>query len=137
MPERASLILINDHREVLLIERVKGDRHYWVFPGGSVEDGEILSEAAKREALEETSIELTSLTPVFQIQNQGRMDHYFLSHIGSAIPALGNGPERQRCSAFNQYILRWVSFTELAMLPLFPEEAKQICLQSEEVLCGR
>lgn len=33
MPERASLILINDHREVLLIERVKGDRHYWVFPG--------------------------------------------------------------------------------------------------------
>ena len=57
MPKRASLILINEHREVLLIERVKGDRHYWVFPGGSVEDGEILSEAAKREALEETSIE--------------------------------------------------------------------------------
>ncbi|MEF1322709.1 NUDIX domain-containing protein [Vibrio owensii] len=78
MPERASLILINDHREVLLIERVKGDRHYWVFPGGSVEDEENLSEAAKREALEETSIELTSLTPVFQIQNQGRKDHYFL-----------------------------------------------------------
>ena len=137
MPERASLILINDHREVLLIERVKGDRHYWVFPGGSVEDGESLSEAAKREALEETSIELTSLTPVFQIQNQGRKDHYFLSHIGAATPTLGNGPEQQRRSAFNQYILRWVSFTELVMLPLFPEEAKQICLRSEEVFFGR
>ncbi|HDM8237127.1 NUDIX hydrolase [Vibrio campbellii] len=137
MPERASLILINDHGEVLLIERVKGDRHYWVFPGGSVEDGESLSEAAKREALEETSIELKSLTPVFQIQNQGRMEYYFLSHIGSATPVLGYGPEQQRRSASNQYILRWVSFTELAMLPLFPVEAKQICLQSEEVLCGR
>ena len=137
MPERASLILINDHGEVLLIERVKGDRHYWVFPGGSVEDGESLSEAAKREVLEETSIELKSLTPVFQIQNQGRMKYYFLSHIGSATPVLGYGPEQQRRSASNQYILRWVSFTELAMLPLFPVEAKQICLQSEEVLCGR
>lgn len=136
MPERASLILINDHREVLLIERVKGDRHYWVFPGGSVEDGENLSEAVKREALEETSIELTSLTPVFQIQNQGRIGHYFLSHIGSATPTLGNGPEQQRQSASNQYILRWVSFTELAVLPLFPVEAKQKCLQCEEVLCG-
>ena len=137
MPERASLILINDHGEVLLIERVKGDRHYWVFPGGSVEDGESLSEAAKREAIEETSIELTSLKPVFQIQNQGRMDHYFLSHISSATTTLGYGPEQQRRSASNQYILRWVSFTELAMLPLFPVEAKQICLQSEKVLCGR
>ena len=137
MPERASLILINDHREVLLIERVKGDRHYWVFPGGSVEDGESLSEAAKREALEETSIELTSLKFVFQNQNQGRQEHYFLSHIGSATPTLGNGPEQQRQSVSNQYILRWVSFTELAELPLFPAEAKQICLQSEEVLFGR
>lgn len=136
MPKRASLILINDHREVLLIERVKGDRHYWVFPGGSVEDGEILSEAAKGEALEETSIKLISLTPVFQIQNQGRKDHYFLSHIGSATPTLGNGPEQQRQSASNQYILRWVSFTELGVLPLFPVEAKQICLQSAEVFCG-
>ena len=137
MPERASLILINDHGEVLLIERVKGDRHYWVFPGGSVEDGESLSEAAKREAIEETSIELTSLKPVFQIQNQGRMDHYFLSHISSATTTLGYGPEQQRRSASNQYILRWVSFTELAMLPLFPVEAKQICLQNEEVFFGR
>ncbi|WP_404969751.1 NUDIX domain-containing protein [Vibrio campbellii] len=137
MPERASLILINDHGEVLLIERVKSDRHYWVFPGGSVEDGESLPEAVKREALEETSIELKSLTPVFQIQNQGRMEYYFLSHIGSATPVLGYGPEQQRRSASNQYILRWVSFTELAMLPLFPVEAKQICLQSEEVLCDR
>ncbi|WP_050917833.1 NUDIX hydrolase [Vibrio campbellii] len=136
MPERASLILINDHGEVLLIERVKSDRHYWVFPGGSVEDGESLPEAVKREALEETSIELTSLTPVFQIQNQGRIEYYFLSHIGSATPVLGNGPEQQRQSASNQYILRWVSFTELAVLPLFPVEAKQICLQSAEVFCG-
>ncbi|NDJ81576.1 NUDIX domain-containing protein [Vibrio campbellii] len=137
MPERASLILINDHGEVLLIERVKSDKHYWVFPGGSVEDGESLPEAVKREALEETSIELKSLTPVFQIQNQGRMDHYFLSNISSATTTLGYGPEQQRQSASNQYILRWVSFTELAVLPLFPVEAKQICLQSEEVFIGR
>ncbi|MCC8253895.1 NUDIX hydrolase, partial [Vibrio campbellii] len=73
----------------------------------------------------------------FQIQNQGRVDHYFLSHISSATTTLGYGPEQQRQSASNQYILRWVSFTELAVLPLFPVEAKQIFLQSEEVFIGR
>ncbi|MCR9853500.1 NUDIX domain-containing protein [Vibrio parahaemolyticus] len=60
--QRASLILVNHQQELLLIQRFQNDRHYWVFPGGSVEVGEQPVEAAKREALEETSLELKSET---------------------------------------------------------------------------
>lgn len=35
--QRASLILVNHQQELLLIQRFQNDRHYWVFPGGSVE----------------------------------------------------------------------------------------------------
>lgn len=38
--QRASLILVNHQQELLLIQRFQNDRHYWVFPGGSVEVGE-------------------------------------------------------------------------------------------------
>lgn len=60
--QRASLILVNHQQELLLIQRFQNDRHYWVFPGGSVEAGEPPVETAKREALEETSLELKSET---------------------------------------------------------------------------
>ncbi len=46
--------VLNAHGQVLLIESPRyGD---WEFPGGQVEEGETLTEALKREILEETGI---------------------------------------------------------------------------------
>lgn len=54
-------LLINEHQEVLLTdEQVKGYR-FTKFPGGGVEFGEGLTEALKREFIEECSTEVEIL----------------------------------------------------------------------------
>ena len=53
-------IVTNKDGEVLIIQRKKQEKGaghavlHWAFPGGKVEDGETISEATKREVLEET-----------------------------------------------------------------------------------
>jgi 8-oxo-dGTP pyrophosphatase MutT (NUDIX family) len=61
----AATIVINDKNEILLI---KGPRRGWEMPGGQVEEGESLKDAAVRETKEETGIdiEVTKFCGVFQ-----------------------------------------------------------------------
>jgi len=49
-------VIVLTPQEVLLIERFKNNRRYWVFPGGHKRRGEKLVETAVRELTEETNI---------------------------------------------------------------------------------
>ncbi|XID94985.1 NUDIX hydrolase [Paenibacillaceae bacterium WGS1546] len=51
----AAAIVLNDKNEILLI---KGPRRGWEMPGGQVEEGESLSNAAIRETKEESGIDI-------------------------------------------------------------------------------
>lgn len=61
----AATIILNDKDELLLI---KGPRRGWEMPGGQVEEGESLKEAAIRETKEEcgVEVEITKFCGVFQ-----------------------------------------------------------------------
>lgn len=61
----AATIVLNDQGEILLI---KGPRRGWEMPGGQVEEGESLKDAAIRETKEESGIdiEITKFCGVFQ-----------------------------------------------------------------------
>ncbi|WP_088105865.1 NUDIX hydrolase [Halalkalibacter urbisdiaboli] len=51
----AATVVINEHHEILLI---KGPRRGWEMPGGQVEEGESIRDAAIREAKEESGIDI-------------------------------------------------------------------------------
>ncbi|WP_181347002.1 NUDIX hydrolase [Thalassobacillus sp. CUG 92003] len=61
----AATITFNEHGDILLI---KGPKRGWEIPGGQVEEGESLKEAAIRETKEESGIdiEVTRFCGVFQ-----------------------------------------------------------------------
>lgn len=54
----AATIVLNDQQEILLI---KGPRRGWEMPGGQVEEGESLEDAAIRETKEESGIDIEIL----------------------------------------------------------------------------
>ncbi|TGB05487.1 NUDIX hydrolase [Halobacillus salinus] len=54
----AATVVLNEKREILLI---KGPRRGWEMPGGQVEEGESLTNAAIRETREESGIEIEVL----------------------------------------------------------------------------
>jgi len=64
----AAAIVINDKNEILLI---KGPRRGWEMPGGQVEVGESLSQAAIRETKEESGIDIEILKFCGIFQNVG------------------------------------------------------------------
>jgi 8-oxo-dGTP diphosphatase len=64
----AAAIVINDKNEILLI---KGPKRGWEMPGGQVEEGESLTQAAIRETKEESGIDIEIIKFCGIFQNIG------------------------------------------------------------------
>lgn len=76
----AATIVLNDHNEILLI---KGPRRGWEMPGGQVEEGESLKNAAIRETKEESGIdiEVIKFCGIFQNVNRSICNTLFLAKV--------------------------------------------------------
>ncbi len=74
----AATIVVNEENEILLI---KGPRRGWEMPGGQVEEGESLTEAAIRETKEESGIdvEILKFCGVFQNVSSSICNTLFLA----------------------------------------------------------
>ena len=89
---RSGVILIKNH-QIALIERVKDAKHYYVFPGGQVEEGESLEDAAIREAMEELglTVQIEKLAAIIHFENE--IQYYYLVNNRSGKFGSGTGPE--------------------------------------------
>jgi 8-oxo-dGTP pyrophosphatase MutT (NUDIX family) len=127
---RAGAVILNKDKEVLLIHRFFQGREYYVIPGGGVEDGETVEEAALREIKEETCLEAKLGEKFAEFHNEfdARVNHFFLVTEFTGVPALG-GPEAKRNSEEDKYILEWHSVEEIKKLALRPERIKEIIIE--------
>jgi len=81
----AATVVLNERNEVLLI---KGPRRGWEMPGGQVEEGESLKDAAIRETKEESGIdvEIVKFCGVFQNVSGSICNMLFLARAVGGTP---------------------------------------------------
>ena len=69
-PIRVAVVMVTHQGRYLVGQRAPGTRFAGMseFPGGKCEPGESFEDCARRECLEETGLELDSITPFSQMQ---------------------------------------------------------------------
>lgn len=110
MRDRAAGIIIKEEK-ILLFDRIKKGDHYYALPGGTIEAGETPDQAVVRELEEELQITDIVAERVFDIQNMGRTEYYYLVRSFVGEPTLG-GPELEIHSPDNSYILIWQEMSD-------------------------
>lgn len=112
--------------KVLLVQRAKPPKGIWAFPGGHVEPGETLAEAAARELREETGMTaqfsgLLGLYDVIRRDADGLLTvHYVIaSYLGIA------GPE-EPVAASDAAAVTWADPERLGGFALAPNMADAI-----------
>ena len=81
-PQRISVAVVKRDDCVLIGQRPEGVAlaGYWEFPGGKIQDRESPGEAAQRECLEETGLQVDVTAELARIQHEyahGRLELYF------------------------------------------------------------
>jgi 8-oxo-dGTP pyrophosphatase MutT (NUDIX family) len=120
--QRVAVIIIHQQK-ILLLYRYKNGRTYYVIPGGGIEPDESLEQTALREIKEETNLDISLRRKLWEYNNKGHLEHYFLAAEFSGTLQLG-GPELAHQSPQNIYRPEWISLAQLARVPLLPEAIK-------------
>ncbi len=123
--QTARAIIFNDEGKILMIERHKDGEHYFVLPGGHVDEGEVPERAAVREVMEETGLTVT----IKQLLYTSTTDKFHNDQRIYLCDYLGGEPVLQSDSGEalameqgepQQWVPGWFSFGELQGKTVFP-----------------
>ena len=91
------VIVLDEENRILLVKQEHPERTVWMVPGGGIEEGESSAQAAVREVLEETGleVELTGLIwHVEEVSERGqRFVNFFRARVTGGELELGRDPE--------------------------------------------
>lgn len=122
---RCARVIIISGERMLLIHRFKGDREFWVAPGGTMEKDETPEQTAVREAKEETSLDVVLDKEIFVIDDERQRTYYFSVKRFSGEVKLGGEEAEINCSE-NQFILEWIPLKEVKSLKFFNKETNDV-----------
>jgi mutator protein MutT len=107
--------VINHEGRYLVCQRPLSKRHggLWEFPGGKVEPGESLLDAANRELTEELNVAAVSVgEPIYSVHDEG--SPFVINFVPSEIAGVP--------TCLEHVDLRWASLAEMKHLDLAPSD---------------
>lgn len=115
---RAACVALDGEGRVLLVQHRKHGQEYWLLPGGGVEEGETMVEAARRELFEETGLEGEVGRPLLICESIDPRDRRHIVHVAFLAALRGGvlspGLDGRLVDA------AWLPLASLGELPLFP-----------------
>jgi 8-oxo-dGTP pyrophosphatase MutT (NUDIX family) len=110
-------IVVHDGH-ILLMERWRGQLHYFSIPGGGIEPGETAEQTVLREILEETSLRVDVERQVLEMRDDGFTHKIYLCRYISGEPHLpDHAPEAVHMTENNRFRPGWVPLDKLPHLP--------------------
>jgi len=134
---RAGIVLIKDDK-VALIERHRAGLEYCVFPGGGVDEGETVEQAAIREAMEELGVEVRLKQKVMIVNFGKSRQVYFLAERVSGEFGTGEGEEFTDSDPNDPtegvYIPIWMPIDELPQHEkVYPAELAKLVVEARSI----
>ena len=128
---RVAVVLVDDQDRILLVRHRKGEKTYWLLPGGGLDFGESLFACAARELREETGLEVEASRMLYvseAISPDGARHILNLYVMGTVTGgALGPPPEGDVIDE-----IAWKPIAELPTLTLYPAIAEHILASHAE-----
>jgi 8-oxo-dGTP diphosphatase len=129
MRQRSGIILIENDK-LALIERHRAGLHYFAFPGGGVDEGETIEQAAVREAEEELGIQVEVIQKVAEVIFNEKPQYYFLVKHLSGDFGTGTGEEYGEYNPIHgTYHPLWLSLTEVPTHNVVPRELADLVVR--------
>ncbi|MFG3611723.1 NUDIX hydrolase [Rummeliibacillus stabekisii] len=121
MRDRGSVVIL-ENKKVLLIQRIRDNSIYYVFPGGGIEIGETPKDGAKREAFEELGVIVNVNECILEVEYDGTQ-YFFLSEIISGTLGTGQGEEYTNINRDRgMYLTVWMDIERLSSIDVRPQE---------------
>lgn len=129
LPRTRVAVVLVDGDKLLLVRHVKGDRTYWLLPGGGLDYGETIAECAARELNEETGLDIRVerhlyLSEAIAPDKRRHILNVFVQ--GSLVGGTLTQPDEAVIAE-----VAWVPFAEIRGLTMYPAIADTLLASYE------
>jgi 8-oxo-dGTP diphosphatase len=115
---RVSGLLVRDNK-ILVVEHQKGDKKYYLLPGGGINEGETVELALQREFIEETGLEIEIARLLFLSDtiypDKSKQIHHLIFQVKEDAPNELSVSQDERVKQ-----ALWVDYKKLSELEFYP-----------------
>jgi 8-oxo-dGTP diphosphatase len=131
MSYRAAVVLLQDDK-IALIERHRAGLHYYTFPGGHVEPGEMPEQAAVREAKEELGLDVSIKRLLAEIWWHDRPQYHYLVEASGGEFGSGTGEEMHHpLPEMGSYQPVWIPVRDVLDLQVVPRVLAEMIVKAQ------